>query len=276
MVFDTNVFGKEGVKMKEQRIMEMQRYIQSNHTCTLEQLCNEFNISLSTARRDIGELSKSGHITKVYGGVKFLDNPEIKRNEPLGHFKQNLVIHSNESHIEAMDRIAKAASEEVCDNEIIILGSGYTVYHMLKYLKDKKNLTIITNNLLIAFDALNTEFQVVLLGGDINKETFSVVGIRPTEMLAQLNAHKAFLGCNGITLNQGFTNISELETNIKRSIMQVSNHVYVLAEHEKFDKLSLNTFARLEDINTLVTDRYPSTEYVERFRELSLKVIVTE
>lgn len=262
--------------MKEQRLIEMDNYIREQRICTIEQLCAHFDVSISTARRDIAELVKQKCISKVHGGVKTLSQKEVEIQDSVCSLPNELDFFPQMHRIEYLDRIARAASAEVNDNEIIILGSGYTTYHMLKYLKSKKNLVIITNNLLIAYEALNSDFKMVLLGGDVNKETFSIVGVRSSEMLTQLNAHKAFLGCNGIMINQGFSNFSELETAIKRSIIDVSKEVFVLAAHDKFDNLSLNTFAKLEEVNALITDEPPAKEYLEYFEKIALRCIIAK
>ena len=55
--------------MKTNRIKEIEEYILSNESVSLDSLCDVFKISKNTIRRDINEIEKKGSIKKVYGGV---------------------------------------------------------------------------------------------------------------------------------------------------------------------------------------------------------------
>lgn len=55
--------------MKLLRIQEMEAYILKNGSASLDELCEEFNVSKNTIRRDINKLVENGVIRKVYGGV---------------------------------------------------------------------------------------------------------------------------------------------------------------------------------------------------------------
>ena len=55
--------------MRAERLNEMEQYILGKETVSLEDLCDQFDISMNTVRRDISELLDRGNIRKVYGGV---------------------------------------------------------------------------------------------------------------------------------------------------------------------------------------------------------------
>ncbi len=55
--------------MRSKRIDDIKEYIYQNKTVTLDQLCEEFQVSKNTIRRDIDELVETEKIKKIYGGV---------------------------------------------------------------------------------------------------------------------------------------------------------------------------------------------------------------
>lgn len=241
--------------MKIKRLQEIEDYIGLCGTCSYEELCSHFDISLSTIRRDIGELEQYGKIMKIHGGVMI--KKEVLEEE--AEVKIQLQYGSNK------DRIAEIASKIVEDNDIILLGSGSTVAHMVHHLAGKKNITVITNNLVVIEEAMKYGFSVIIVGGNLDRNTLSFVGTQTIKQLNELNANKSFISCNGITLNHGLSNVADLEADIKKSIIKISSDVIALVDHTKFDKMSLYTFAGINEINTLITDAEPSSEYIELF-----------
>mgnify|MGYP000488968608 CR=1 FL=1 len=48
--------------MRAERLNEMEQYILGKETVSLEDLCDQFDISMNTVRRDISELLDRGNI----------------------------------------------------------------------------------------------------------------------------------------------------------------------------------------------------------------------
>jgi DeoR family myo-inositol catabolism operon transcriptional repressor len=65
--------------LKSKRILEVEKYVQENETVSIEELTEEFNVSINTIRRDINELVKRNSVKKVYGGVKILIIKKLKQ-----------------------------------------------------------------------------------------------------------------------------------------------------------------------------------------------------
>ena len=252
--------------MKEKRLQQLENYIKSYHMCTYEELMDHFGVSKSTIRRDVGELCRLGSVRKTYGGVTFADAETDDREEEGRLFK-----------FESMkDAIAAEASQMVEDEDIIILGSGSTVAHMVHHLKNKNNLTIITNNFMVIQEAMNYDFNVISVGGNLYRHTMSFVGTATVKMLRELNANKAFVSCNGITQANGFSNVADLECDIKKVILNISSKTIVLADHRKFDTLSLYTYANFGDVDTVITDQKPPKEYIDLFKNISTDLRIVE
>mgnify|MGYP001573703670 FL=1 len=146
--------------MKTNRIKEIEEYILSNESVSLDSLCDVFKISKNTIRRDINEIEKKGSIKKVYGGVTAVVKDLIPFEE------RN--IKNNYKKI----AIAKAACEFVKDGDVIFIDSGTTTLNMIDFLKNRNDITILTNNLNVIVSALPySNLNVICTGGSLDRKS---------------------------------------------------------------------------------------------------------
>lgn len=248
--------------MKLKRLEAISEYARAYDICTYEELCRQFDVSLTTMRRDVEELVRTGRVEKVYGGIKVLPKEE-EEEEPLFRYEY------------AKDQIGKKAALFVEDHDIIVLGSGTTAAHMVKYLREKKGLTVITNNLAVMEEAVKYGFTLISIGGDLDRRTMSFVGTQSIKQLSELNADKAFLSCNGITVH-GVSNVADLEADIKKKTMEISSKIYLLADHSKFGVKSLYSFARIRDLDGIFTDKRAPKEIEKYCREEGVSLYTAE
>lgn len=243
--------------MKAKRELDILNYINKNGACTYENICDKFSISLSTARRDIDNLASEKHIKKVYGGVIPYAYTSFTKNKKL----QNDANKSGVIFSSKLDTIGKLAASLVKSGDIIYIGSGTTTSHLLPHLSNLNNLTIVTNNLFIATSFLKYSHEIVFIGGRINYHSRSTVGVSVIDDINNMNILKAFIGCNGISIKNGFSNLENDEAYIKKAILKSTKEVYVMADSSKFDSISLYTFADFSDIEGVITDVAPNETY---------------
>ena len=55
--------------MKVDRIRQIYEMLKEEQTISINKLCDSFQVSKNTIRRDIAELEKDGLVKKVYGGI---------------------------------------------------------------------------------------------------------------------------------------------------------------------------------------------------------------
>ena len=252
--------------MQEKRFQEIRQYLREHDICTYEELCQYCDVSLSTMKRDVQYLANAGEILRIRGGAKALRDEESEF--------QRAASMDTLSYEPALDRIAKRASQLVNDNEIIFLGSGVTVAHMVKHLRGYHNLTVITNSIYVMQEAFQYDINVMMIGGMLNRATMSYIGIQSVEQLRSLNANRAFMSCNGIALSHGVTNSSEVEGDVKKVAINVSRQSVLLADSNKFGKISLHTIAQLGDFSCLITDKNLDEEYLSEARAGGTEVMI--
>lgn len=252
--------------LKEHRIKEIENYVINNNSVSIDKLCSMFDVSKNTIRRDISELEKKGTIKKVYGGIT-LNNSMTTIPFQEREIKNKV----------AKQLIAREASKLVDDGDIIFIDSGTTTMHMIPYLANRKNLTIITNNvnvLVKSFPYMN--LNVLATGGSLYRRTNSLIGIEAVDFLRNYNASKCFMASTGVSMEKGVTNSSPLEFEIKRSIIKQSNKVILLVDHSKFEKVSLMTYCKLSDVDIFITDKSVDKKYENYFSENDVKLIIPD
>ncbi|MDR6998902.1 DeoR/GlpR family DNA-binding transcription regulator [Neobacillus niacini] len=250
--------------IKTKRIKQIQDYIFEHQTASLDELCNVFNVSKNTIRRDIQELVELGEIKKVYGGVAV-------NAEALVSFSDRKTRNQQSKEL-----IAKAAASYVEDGDVIFIDSGTTTLEMIDYIKTK-NLTIITNNLDFMINALPYEnLNVISTGGVLERKTNSFISLKQFNLLQSYNINKAFMASTGISLTNGVTNASPLESETKTIAVERSLEVYLLVDGYKFDKYGLMTYCGLEEIDYVVTDQIPREEYQEYFNRNEIQLVIAD
>lgn len=237
--------------MKLHRLQQLETYIKKQGSVSLEQLCQHFDVSKNTIRRDIQTLEARRVVKKVYGGV--VANSE---DAPIPLSQRQLTMKSEKA------AIAAKAAEFVRDGDIIVVDAGSTTMHLVEYLKAKRRITLITNSIpAITAAAGNDQLHVIVTGGDLLQATNSLVGQDAIAMLKRLNAHAAFIAATSVSLEKGVTNSSLIETDIKKAMMDISSRRMLLVDHSKFDTVSLVKFADLREFDALITDAPPPSEY---------------
>ena len=121
-------------------------------------------------------------------------------------------------------------------------------------------LTIVTNSLRVTnlFSGMRggldgTADSVVLTGG-VRTPSDALVGPNADLTIRSLHFDLVFLGCHGFDTGAGLTtpNLAEAETN--RTFIRVARRVVVLADHTKWGLVSLSSFARLSEVDVLISD----------------------
>ncbi|PLS04358.1 DeoR/GlpR family DNA-binding transcription regulator [Neobacillus cucumis] len=250
--------------IKEKRIKKIQDYVNEHQSASLDELVEVFDVSKNTIRRDVQELVDRGDLKKVYGGVSVIHKKlESFQDRQIRNQKQKVFI-------------SEKASSFVEDGDFIFIDSGTTTIEMFDFLKEK-NLTIFTNSIDFIVRALPFEnLNVISVGGMLDRKTNSFVNPRNMELFKDYNIKKAFMASTGISLVNGVTNASPLESELKKTIVNRSSEVYLLIDHDKFDKYGLMTYCSLNEIDFLITDQLPDDTYQEYVKNNQIQLVIAD
>lgn len=249
--------------MKINRINKIEAMLEKSETLSINQLCESFQVSKNTIRRDIAELEKRGYIQKVYGGIM-----RSQRDTPEPFASREIKNQAKKK------QIAQIASRLVSDNDVIYIDSGTTTMHMIPFLANRKNLTIITTSVHVVNAAFPyPQLNVIATGGSLHRPSNAFVGSSVIRCLSNYNISKTFLASTGFSIEVGATNASPLECEIKRFLADKSNTKILLVDSSKVGKTSLMTFCQLGELNIFVMDQEPPKEYLDYFNAHGIELM---
>jgi len=232
----------------------------------LPELAEELNISIDTLRRDINLLDKQGKIKKIYGGIKLVES----------EFAESPMDARMVGHLEEKKMIAQKCSEYINDGDCIYLDSGSTTYQIAKYIKNKKNLTVITNSIPVVNELMNSAVELIIIGGKVRLNEQSVIAYDYLFNFSELNILKAFICASGITLEKGISDYNLEEAQTRKKIIDLSKEVYVAADHTKFGKDVTIGIASLDKIGYIITDRNIDRSFQQKFKSKRTSLIIAE
>jgi DeoR/GlpR family transcriptional regulator of sugar metabolism len=248
----------------QERQEQLLKYIEDASSVNIAGVCARFQISEATARRDLEALAGQGRIRRVHGGARAIHHapPELP------------VYQRMNEQAEAKQRIAQAAAGLVQDGETIFLGSGTTAFELARRLEEHKNLTVITNSLLV-LNALaeNENINLIGLGGMFRRSEQSLIGHIAEQSLLELRADKVMIGIHSLDPVLGLTNQYLPETVTDRKILQVGRETIILADHTKLGRTASAFVAPTSAIHTLVTDQGASAEVLYALRAAGVRVL---
>ena len=228
-------------KFRQDRIKE---FIEQQKVVTIKQLQNLFpDVSLMTIHRDLDALSAAGTVVKFRGGarsVRHAGDPEF-----------NVRMRENNP---GKITIAKKAMDLIQPHSSIFLDASTTNLALARILPDI-NVNIFTTGPSIALELCRLHNPVVTLCcGTVNRKNLAVSGQNTLEMLDKINIDMAFIGVSGCSVDAGFTCGTEGDMLVKNLVIRKARTSVIMCGNEKFSSLMPYTFAKLEDVDYVVTD----------------------
>lgn len=173
------------------------------------------------------------------------------------------------------NRIAERAFGMIQDGNSIFVGSGITMLLLAKRLHRRKNLTVVTNNLDIAFQTELDKSSVMVVTGGIRREgAHLLTGQIAEHLLDKLSMDKVFLSADAVSMDKGVYSSSFLETGIKRSALASGRQKILLCDHTKFQSHALARVCDIEDFDTILTDKGMDKETQKILGQKVKKLIV--
>lgn len=249
----------------EERRQHILSLIQKHGRVLVDELSNDLDLSRITIRKDLDYLQSKDLLVRTHGGALpaqagALLDPTIQEKEILHH--------------EEKVRIAKAAAAMVSDGQCIILDSGTTTTEIARAILSFRYLTVITNALNIAADLAPSDFEIILVGGTLRKNSLSVVGPLAEDVLKEMHADILFIGVDGFDLKVGLTTPNLLEARVNRAMIEAAQKVVAVCDSSKFNRKSLSLIVGTSTIDHVITDSKLPLDEVKAIRDAGIEVTV--
>lgn len=227
---------------------KLREFVEKNGVVTLGQISGLLpDVSLMTIHRDLTYLQEQGLLQKIRGGARYIG---AGANEPS--FSAREIVNKRQKQL-----LSEKAVPLLEGVNSIFIDAGTTMMSFARLIPDT-TMHIVTTGPNIALELAKKRHSTVeLCGGALNKRNLTLSGTAAMEMISHINIDTAFLVASGYGEKCGFTCGKESEAAIKSLVIEKARRAIVLMDTSKVEKLLPYTFARLADIDCLVTEADP-------------------
>lgn len=234
---------------QKERVDKILNILKDNGYVNVKYLCDEIGYSKATINRDLNFMEKQKLIVRSYGGVEITENKNV-----------SLVFRYHKMKREKKN-ICKAAAELVNDGDTIFIDSSSTTEFMSYYIAEKKDVTVITNNMaVVTYLSDFSNIKTICLGGEIVEAPSMLGGDLCVANALNYKADKLFFSSYGINENGqiGGGTIYQLLLTV---MVKNSDKIIYLADHTKINLPFKNVVLNVEDIDVIISDYDFSEEF---------------
>ncbi len=229
----------------------------------VSELSKQFQVTDETIRRDLKEIEKRGIATRSHGGAVLNQQGEIKP------FIERELINRK-----LKEAIADQLKTLIHDGMVLMVDASTTTKLALERINPRLNLTVITNSYSLINDLSdNDNIRFIATGGECYGRYRAYVGTDAISTIKHYNADLALLSCHSLSLEQGYMESNQLESDVKCTMRAQSTQTIMLADHTKFNRKSLVNSLPLTDVDVLVTDVKPDLSWLNYFKIKGLTLI---
>lgn len=249
--------------LSEERRRAIVELLQQDGRVLVSDLAKHFRTSLITIRKDLEFLHHQGELERTHGGAL-----PVK----TGAVMDSSLQEKERLHRQEKVRIAAAAVRMIGPGQVIILDSGTTTTAIARACRHMKNLTIITNATNIAAELADSPVEVILTGGVLRSNSYSLVGPLAEESLRKLSADLLFLAVDGFDVRYGLTTPNLLEARVNRAMAESARRTIVVCDSSKFGRRSLSLILPTSAVHETITDNNIPKHDLRALRKADVQV----
>ena len=230
------------------------------------EMAKELDVTPVTIRKDLKYLEEKKLLYRTHGSASPV-NPQTQEVE---------VREKEKIHIDEKRRIAMAAAQLIEPDDSIIIASGSTVQMLGDFIQPQGHLTVVTSSLKTAVQLNSMDrVDVIQLGGNVRKNSLSVVGVYTSQFFEQITCSKLFLGVDGIDLDYGITNSNIEEALLNIKMIEASQRTIIMADSSKFGRRGFGRICNLDRIDVIITDSGITASVARAIEDAGIELIIT-
>jgi DeoR family fructose operon transcriptional repressor len=246
-----------------QRWNQLRALIRECGVIRVEDIGRRLEVSAATVRRDLDQLERIGAIRRVHGGAVSVEG---RLEELVFEDKTSLAIQEKR-------RMAEAAIAFVEPGDTVYLDGGSTVLELARLLRERTNLTVVTNSLHAAHELAGGGLRLIVIGGELRRLSQTLVGPLTRLVLQGLHLDKAFMGTIGFALEEGLTTTDPSEAYTKELVLGRARQVILLADSSKAGKVAFACAGQWERVHTLITDKQIDKNFAKSLARRNIKLV---
>ncbi|WP_155969354.1 DeoR/GlpR family DNA-binding transcription regulator [Streptococcus ruminantium] len=245
-----------------ERLDKIIQLVSQHGKIDVNSLAEQLEVSKVTIRKDLDKLESKGLLRREHGYAVLNSGDDLNIRMSFRY--------------DVKKRIAKEASNLVADNDTIMIESGSTCALLAEEIcKTKRNVTIITNSYFIAnFVRQYDSCQIILLGGEFQKDSQVTVGPLLRKMIRLFHVDKAFVGADGFDSEHGFTGKNLMRSEVVQYMSEVAEEMIVLTDASKFTKRGTVHRFSLSQVAQVITDTSITETVLTELQQAHVKVTI--
>lgn len=249
---------------QKERLEQIRQIMRTERKVSVSELSIQLTVTPETIRRDLEKLEQESFLTRTHGGAVIT---QVDLSEKISFLKRE------NTNTEAKRVIAGLAAGLIPFGASIGCDASSTSMELLEKLKDREDLLVLTNSVKAICDMAGSRYGLLSTGGYINRQSYSLQGGAAKNMVQEYHLEMVFMSCKGISRDGGIFDSHEVEIEMKKSLLEQGNKIYLLADHTKFGCVGFSKLAEIKEINAIITDQEPSGEWMELFTDSHVEVI---
>ncbi len=230
------------------RQLELLEEVRRARSVSVEALAERFGVTLQTVRRDVRLLADAGLLARFHGGVRLPSST----TENIA-YRQRQALNDD-----AKRCIARAVAQAVPDGCSLLINIGTTTEAIARELLGHQGLRVITNNLNVAaILSDNPDCEVIVAGGMVRTRDRGIVGEVTVDFIQQFKVDIGLIGISAIEADGTLRDFDYREVKVARAIIEHSRQLWLAADHSKFNRPAMVELGRLDQVDTLFTERPP-------------------
>lgn len=210
-----------------------------------------------TIRRDLALLEEEGKLVISLGGAVL---PDVLVQEKAFSTKK-------EHQGKQKRQIALKAIQLVESGQTLLLDSGTTTLELARLLKNKQNITIITNDIKIAAELIDSNLKVIMIGGEMQSDVGAVFGAQASQFIKTIHVDIFFLGAHAVDIKAGVTSPSIDKSFMKQQMIATAENTWLLADSSKLNVKAFSFVCDLKTLTGFITDDDVSESLKNTFNE---------
>lgn len=248
---------------QKERLEQIRQIMQKERKVSVSELSVRLAVTPETIRRDLEKLEQESFLTRTHGGAVIT---QADLSEKISFLKRE------NTNAEAKRVIAGLAAERIPFGASIGCDASSTSMELLEKLKNREDLLVLTNSAKAICDMAGSRYGLLSTGGYINRQSYSLQGGAAKNMVQEYHLEMVFRR-NGISKDGGIFDSHEVEIEMKKSLLEQGNKIYLLADHTKFGCVGFSKLADIREIDTVITDQKPSQEWLELLADSHVEVV---
>ncbi len=230
--------------IREERLEKILEIIKSEKFVSAAALSKRLYVSLPTVRRDLTELARRGAVLRSHGGA--MPIPENNTILPIDF--------RNRVDPKGKLLLAREAAKLVRDGDVIYIDASTTTLHIVDFIKDLKNVIVITNSIQVALLLRKYNITCYCTGGMLIENSLAFAGSYAENTVSNFSIDIMFFSTTGVTPNGFIADNSDSETNLRKVAMRTARKKVYMCDSEKFARNSVFHVANLNEMDYIITN----------------------